>query len=222
MGLKKRIISAIIPVFFFSILTCVCYGEEGDHVALWAGYGAFTIDAPASTDNTEKAAYIEAVSSAETPSGNAVGIFVDTSLDFLGIDGIGIGLARSQGQFDINQSIDIQSTPSDFTDDVLVSKATRFSSNCVIFLKTIDFLTFGLGTEDGYFVFETTPPSGISETKTFSFSYSYLHVSIAFILGDSDGPYISLVTNLITTALPNMQRGDFSGSTNAIILGWIF
>lgn len=197
------------------------YGEE-DHVALWVGTGFFSIDSAGSSDSAEKSAYIDAIRSTGSPSGNGLGIFVDTSLGFLGVDGIGIGLARSQGSLKINKTIDPMATPANSTDDITIQKATRFSSNCVFFLKTIEFLTLGLGTEDGYFVFDTTTAGGQQQTKTFAFSFNYLHVSIAYLFGESDGPYISLVTNHITSSLPNMERGDFSGSTNAIVVGWIF
>lgn len=71
-------------------------------------------------------------------------------------------------------------------------------------MKTVEFLTLGSGIEDGSFGFDPVLPTGVKEQRTFPFSYTYLHVSIA--IGGTKGPYVSLVTNHITSALPRIKR----------------
>lgn len=194
--------------------------QDANTVALWVGAGNFTINPPSSKDSHKKSEYIEAVRDVGAPTGTAYGTYMDTPIDFLGFDGIGLGLGRSQGSFELDTIIDPNDTPGNTSDDLKLKGATRFASNFVVFLKTIRFLTLGVGTEDGYFVFDTETASGQSETETFEFSYQYLHVSVAF--GGSDGPYVAFLANFMTSAISGGDMGDFSGNSLALIGGWKF
>ena len=209
---------ALIFILFFCLTATICHAQK-DRVALWVASGIFTMNPASSSDTTEEAEYIDAFRSANTPSGIAYGIYLDTPIDFLGMTGIGLGLGRSNGVVTLKKKIDPHQTAQDSTDDLYIDQAHRFASNLVIFLKTIDFLTIGLGVEDGYVDFEMKDMTGVQQKKTFPFSYNYLHLSLAF--GGVDGPYIALVSNITNSAL-NSHSGGFSGTTNGIIFGWIF
>jgi hypothetical protein len=213
----------------FAVLFCLLFSflpvysnaqQQEDTVALWVAAGSFSINPPSSSDSHKKSEYIEAVHKAGAPTGTGYGTYMDTSLDFLGIEGIGLGLGRSQGSYDLNEIIDPENTPGIAADDVTLTGATRFASNFVVFLKTICFLTLGIGTEDGYFVFDTKSASGQSGTETFEFSYQYLHISVAY--GGKDGPYVALLANFMNSAISGDKMGDFSGNTTALIAGWKF
>ena len=174
-----------------------------------------------SDDSDEEREYIDSFrSSASNPSGAAYGTYMDTPFEYFGLGGLGIGLGRSIGSVSMDTTIDPENTPTNNLDDVYVHKATRVASHLVIFLRTIQLLTLGLGTEDGYLEFEIEDSNNRNAKRTFPFSYNYLHVSLAF--GDSEGLYFSVLMNFINSSIPGSKQGGFSGDSYALIVGWVF
>lgn len=123
------------------------------------------------------------------------------------------------GSFTLDKTIDINATPNDPNDDFHLTQVDKQSLHSSVLFYSPYLLILGLGQERGRYLFMD---SDQKESRSFPFSYPYVHLGLSTLNLDEDTePFITFVAHVFTSSLGG-SRGNFSGTTYALQVGWVF
>ena len=204
------LIGLLLPTIALSLDINDIWTKEATGGGFFYGRGELKFDAARDSATNEVKGYLEAMPSSTSGDGFGIGLWYDHW---------GVLVGEIQGKKIVNKYADINQTPDDLSDDVLLEEGSMNIRSLYLIFRPVRFFFIGYGKDEGKLELETRLTTGTSRTREFSYSNDFYY--IALMLGLNPGragiaPFIGLFQKT------PLNVKDFSGSVSAVAVGLYF